>query len=105
MAAAPGATTLTTLRNQALAVPSAIVANPKPTCRIAGQCVADGDYLKQLSDAVDWCEQRLAAVAPFKDVRRTGAVNSRQVRKTRKPGTAGVVAASAAAMTPPNCVR
>jgi len=37
----------------------------KPTYQIDGQMIAWGDYLSQLQQAVDWCNEKLAGEAPF----------------------------------------
>jgi hypothetical protein len=59
------------IKSQTLAVMAEITANPKPTYQIDGQMVAWGDYLSQLQRAVDWCNAKLAAEAPF-EVRSQG---------------------------------
>ena len=41
-----------------------ITAQPKPTYNIDGQMIAWGDYLKQLQQTVDWCNDKLAGETP-----------------------------------------
>ncbi len=59
------------IKRQILAVMAEITTHPKPTYQIDGQLVAWGDYLSQLQKAVDWCNAKLAAEAPF-EVRSQG---------------------------------
>lgn len=56
---------IATIKTQALARIAEITAEPKPTYTIDGQTIAWGDYLKQLQQTVDWCNQKLAGEAPF----------------------------------------
>jgi hypothetical protein len=59
------ATTITTIKTQTLAVIAEITAQPKPTYQIDGQMVSWGDYLSQLRNTVDWCNERLVGETPF----------------------------------------
>ena len=56
---------ITTIKTQALARIAEITAEPKPTYTIDGQTIAWGEYLKQLQQTVDWCNQKLAGETPF----------------------------------------
>lgn len=56
---------LAAIRSQTLARIAEITAQPKPTYNIDGQMVAWAEYLKQLQQTVDWCDQKLAAAEPF----------------------------------------
>lgn len=56
---------IATIKTQALARIAEITAEPKPTYTLDGQTIAWGEYLKQLQQTVDWCNQRLAGEAPF----------------------------------------
>jgi hypothetical protein len=62
---------ITAIRGQTLVLIAELTANPKPTYTIADQSVAWGDYLKQLQETIGWCDQRIAALAPF-EVRSQG---------------------------------
>jgi hypothetical protein len=62
---------VTAIRGQTLALIAELTANPKPTYTIADQSVAWGDYLKQLQETIGWCDQQIAALAPF-EVRSQG---------------------------------
>lgn len=59
------ATTIATIKSQALAVIAEITAQPKPTYQIDGQMIAWSGYLDQLQQTVDWCNEKLAAEAPI----------------------------------------
>jgi hypothetical protein len=52
------------IKSQTLARIAEITAQPKPTYQIDGQMIAWGDYLNQLRQTVDWCNEKLAAEAP-----------------------------------------
>ena len=56
---------LTAIRTQTLARMAEITAAPKPSYDIDGQQVAWTEYLRQLQQTVDWCNERLAGSAPF----------------------------------------
>jgi hypothetical protein len=52
------------IKTQTLARIAEITADPKPTYQIEGQKVNWSEYLKQLQDAIDWCDAQLAARTP-----------------------------------------
>ena len=54
-----------TVKTQTLARMAEITAQPKPTYNVDGQMSAWGDYLKQLQQTVDWCNEKLAGEEPF----------------------------------------
>jgi hypothetical protein len=56
---------LATIKSQTLALIATITANPKPTYSIDGQSVDWSEYLRRLQETVAWCDQQLAAQAPF----------------------------------------
>ncbi len=56
---------LATIKTQTLARIADITAGPKPTYDIDGQKIAWGDYLMQLQNTVDWCNEKLAGEEPF----------------------------------------
>ncbi len=56
---------ITTIKTQTLARIAELTAEPKPTYDIDGQMIAWGDYLKQLQETVDWCNEKLAGEEPF----------------------------------------
>jgi hypothetical protein len=56
---------IATIKTQTLARMAEITAEPKPTYNVDGQMIAWGDYLKQLQQTVDWCNQKLAGEEPF----------------------------------------
>jgi hypothetical protein len=56
---------ITVIKAQTLAVMAEITAVPKPTYDVDGQMIAWGDYLKQLQQTVDWCNEKLAGEEPF----------------------------------------
>jgi hypothetical protein len=51
---------ISTIKSQTLARIAEITTQPKPTYQIDGQLVAWGDYLSQLHQTVDWCDEKLA---------------------------------------------
>ena len=55
---------IATIKTQTLARMAEITAEPKPTYNIDGQMIAWGDYLKQLQQTVDWCNEKLAGETP-----------------------------------------
>lgn len=59
------ATSISTIKTQTLAVIAEITAQPKPTYQIDGQMISWGDYLSQLRNTVDWCNEKLAGETPF----------------------------------------
>jgi len=59
------------IKTQTLALIAQITAEPKPTYDIDGQSIAWSDYLKQLRETVEWCNERLAGEEPF-EVRSQG---------------------------------
>jgi hypothetical protein len=65
------AATISLIKSQTLAVMAEITAQPKPTYQIDGQMISWGGYLAQLQQTVDWCNEKLAAEAPF-EVRSQG---------------------------------
>jgi hypothetical protein len=56
---------IATIKTQTLARIAEITAQPKPTYNVDGQMIAWGDYLEQLQQTVDWCNQKLAGEEPF----------------------------------------
>ncbi len=56
---------LEAIKRQTLAVLAEVTANPKPSYTIDGQSVSWAEYLAQLRATVAWCDERLAATAPF----------------------------------------
>jgi hypothetical protein len=65
------AETIAAIKSQTLARIAEITEQPKPTYQIDGQMVAWAGYLAQLQQAVDWCNEKLAAEAPI-EVRSQG---------------------------------
>jgi hypothetical protein len=53
------------IKTQTLARMAEITAEPKPNYSIDGQTIAWADYLKQLQQIVDWCNEKLSGEAPF----------------------------------------
>ena len=62
---------IATIKSQTLARMAEITAQPKPTYQIDGQLVAWGDYLTQLQQTIDWCNEKLAGESPV-EVRSQG---------------------------------
>jgi len=56
---------IATIKGQTLARIAEITAQPKPTYDIDGQKIAWGDYLAELQNTVDWCNEKLAGEEPF----------------------------------------
>jgi hypothetical protein len=56
---------LAAIKTQTLARMAEITAAPKPSYDIDGQQVAWSEYLRQLQQTVDWCNEKLAGSAPF----------------------------------------
>ena len=56
---------ISTVKTQTLARIAEITAEPKPTYNIDGQMIKWGEYLEQLQQTVDWCNEKLAGEAPF----------------------------------------
>jgi hypothetical protein len=56
---------IATIKSQTLTRIAEITAQPKPTYQIDGQSVAWGDYLVQLQQTVDWCNEKLADEVPI----------------------------------------
>jgi hypothetical protein len=56
---------ITVIKSQTLACIAEITAQPKPTYQIDGQSIAWGNYLLQLQQTVDWCNEKLAGARPF----------------------------------------
>jgi hypothetical protein len=56
---------IATIKTQTLARIAEITAQPKPTYNVDGQMIAWSDYLEQLRQTVDWCNQKLAGEEPF----------------------------------------
>lgn len=63
---------LEAIKRQTLAVLAEITAHPKPSYTIDGQSVSWAEYLAQLRATVAWCDERLAAVAPFEVASQAG---------------------------------
>jgi len=59
------ATTVATIKTQALARIEEITATPKPSYTIDGQSISWGDYLSQLRETVKWCDEQIAAETPY----------------------------------------
>ena len=57
-------TQIAAIKSQTLARIAEITAEPKPSYTIDGQSIAWADYLRALRGTVDWCDARLAALAP-----------------------------------------
>jgi hypothetical protein len=55
---------LAIIKTQTLAIMAEITAEPKPTYTISGQTVSWAEYLKQLQQTADWCDQQLASQTP-----------------------------------------
>jgi hypothetical protein len=53
------------IRAQALAQLAELRAQPKPSYTIDGQSVSWESYAQSLQRTVDWCDAKLAALAPF----------------------------------------
>ena len=51
------------IRRQTLALIAEITSQPKPTYNIDGQKISLGEYLGQLQNTVEWCDQQAAASA------------------------------------------
>ena len=56
---------IATIKTQTLARMAELTAEPKPSYNIDGQMIAWGDYLRQLQQTVDWCNEKLAGEEPF----------------------------------------
>ena len=56
---------IATIKTQTLQRIAEITAQPKPTYNVDGQKIAWGDYLRQLQQTVDWCNEKLAGEEPF----------------------------------------
>jgi len=56
---------IATVKTQTLARMAEITAQPKPNYMIDGQMISWSDYLKQLRQTVDWCNEKLAGEEPF----------------------------------------
>ena len=56
---------IATIKTQTLARIAEITAEPKPSYEIDDQKIAWSDYLKQLRQTVDWCNEKLAGESPF----------------------------------------
>ncbi|MCL6503961.1 MAG: hypothetical protein K6T86_14855 [Pirellulales bacterium] len=63
---------LEAIKRQTLAVLAEITAQPKPSYMIDGQAVSWTEYLAQLRATVAWCDERLAAAAPFEVASQAG---------------------------------
>jgi hypothetical protein len=57
-------TTIAGIKEQTLTLIAEITAQPKPTYQIDGQMISWGDYLSQLRNTVDWCNEQLAGQSP-----------------------------------------
>ena len=56
---------IASIKTQTLALIAQITSEPKPTYNIDGQSVAWSDYLNQLRQTVDWCNEKMAGEEPF----------------------------------------
>jgi hypothetical protein len=52
------------IKTQTLARMAEITAEPKPSYKVDGQSVSWTEYLKQLQQTVDWCNQQLGSQTP-----------------------------------------
>jgi hypothetical protein len=59
------------IKVQALTLIADITAQPKPTYKIDSQQVSWAEYLAQLQQTVEWCDQRISAAMPV-EVRSQG---------------------------------
>jgi hypothetical protein len=55
---------IATIKSQTLARMAEITAEPKPNYSIDGQTIAWSDYLRQLQQTIDWCNEKLAGEMP-----------------------------------------
>jgi hypothetical protein len=56
---------LETIKSLALAQLAELRAVPKPTYTLDGQAVSWESYVASLERTIDWCDQKLAALAPY----------------------------------------
>ena len=56
---------LETIKSLALAQLVELRAAPKPTYTLDGQTVSWESYIASLERTIDWCDRKLATVAPF----------------------------------------
>jgi hypothetical protein len=56
---------LAAIKSQALATLASVTATPKPSYQIDGQTVSWGEYIRQLTNLVEWCDRQLAGDEPF----------------------------------------
>ncbi|MCE9555209.1 MAG: hypothetical protein K8T91_17810 [Planctomycetes bacterium] len=56
---------LETIKSLALAQLAELRAVPKPTYTLDGQTVSWESYAASLERTIDWCDQKLAALAPY----------------------------------------
>ena len=56
---------LETIKSLALAQLAELRAVPKPTYSLDGQTVSWESYAASLERTIDWCDQKLAALAPY----------------------------------------
>jgi len=56
---------IATIKTQTLALIKDVTENPKPNYMIDGQQVSWGNYLAQLRETVEWCDEQLAKTSPF----------------------------------------
>lgn len=54
-----------TIKNQTLERIAEITASQNPTYKVDGEEVKKAEYLKQLSETVDWCNEQLQIENPF----------------------------------------
>lgn len=54
-----------TIRTQTLALLVTATASMQPTYSIDGQSMSRGEYLKQLTDTIAWCDAQEATTDPF----------------------------------------
>lgn len=59
------ATTIATIKSQALANIAEITANPKPSYTVDGQTVNWTEYLRQLQETVAWCNANATLEEPY----------------------------------------
>lgn len=47
-----------TIRTQTLTLLESLTTNPKPNYSVEGRSVSWGDYMKQLTDTIAWCDSQ-----------------------------------------------
>ncbi|QDT70475.1 hypothetical protein MalM25_34230 [Planctomycetes bacterium MalM25] len=66
-------TQIEAIRSQTLAQLQSVRANVKPTYWIDGQRVHWQQYVDSLQKTIDWCDQKMADLAPFEIASQGGA--------------------------------